>query len=274
MNLVRNPVRLKAAATYDAASDNFDAAPLGFWVRHGERAVQRLALKSGDWVLDVGCGTGASALPAAEVVGNSGQVIGIDVAENMLALARSKAAAQGLQNTHFELADMMNSGYASETFHAVVSVFSVFFVADMEMQTAEFWRMLRPGGQLAMTVWGPGAFQPVAQIFGEELVRRHPGKMMPVRPWERLTEPENLRALLRKAGAYEMTIEFAEDRQSLRTPEDAWVMVMGSGFRWEVEQLNPEDRGPLRDAVVRRVADEGVTEIETSALHAKARKPL
>lgn len=274
MNLVPNPVRLKAAATYDAASDYFDAAPLGFWARHGERAVQRLALKPGDWVLDVGCGTGASALPAAEAVGNSGQVIGIDIAENMLALARSKAAAQGLQNTHFEIADMMSSGYASETFHAVVSVFSIFFATDMEAQASELWRLLRPGGQLSVTVWGPRAFQPVARIFGEELVRRHPGKMLPVRPWERLSEPENLRALLRRAGAYEMTIEFFEDRQPFRTPEDAWVMIMGSGFRWEVEQLSPEDRGPLRDAVVRRVADEAVVEVETSAVHAKARKPL
>ncbi len=55
--------KAKAATTYDAASDHFDDEPLGFWGRIGRRTVERLALAPGDNVLDVGCGTGASALP-------------------------------------------------------------------------------------------------------------------------------------------------------------------------------------------------------------------
>ena len=64
--------KAKAAATYDAAADHFDDEPLGFWKRVGERTVARLALLAGANVLDVGCGTGASALPAAQAVGPNG----------------------------------------------------------------------------------------------------------------------------------------------------------------------------------------------------------
>ena len=273
MNMMQNPLRMKAAATYDAAADRFDAEPLGFWARHGEWAVRRLKLRPRAWVLDVGCGTGASALPAAAAVGLDGQVIGIDVADKMLAVARVKAAAQGLYNTHFEQADMTAMAYDDETFDAVVSVFSIFFVPDMESQAKALWRLVRPGGQLAVTVWGPDAFQPLARFFADELRRVRPDAQELVRPWERLTQPENLRALLRKAGAPEAAIETARDQQTLERPEDAWTLIMGSGYRWEVEQLAMEKRTVLKEALLRRVAEAGIDKVETSALHAVARKP-
>jgi len=65
--------------TYDAAAEYFDNHPLSFWERFGERTVERLALSRGAIVLDVGCVTGASAIPAARRVGWDGHVIGIDL---------------------------------------------------------------------------------------------------------------------------------------------------------------------------------------------------
>ena len=87
--------KAKAAAAYDAASDHFDDAPLSFWDRIGRRTVEGLALPFGGNVLDVGCGTGASALPAARVVGPNGFVIGVDLAARLLDRARDKAKALG-----------------------------------------------------------------------------------------------------------------------------------------------------------------------------------
>ena len=59
-----------------------------FWSRYGGRSVERLRLSPGQRVLDVCCGSGASAIPAAETVGSTGSVVGVDLAENLLALAR------------------------------------------------------------------------------------------------------------------------------------------------------------------------------------------
>jgi ubiquinone/menaquinone biosynthesis C-methylase UbiE len=99
-------VKAKAAATYDTAADHFDDEPLGFWKRIGERTVDCLALPPGANVLDVGCGTGASALPAAQVVGPNGFVVGVDLSARLLDLARTKAAMHRLRNVEFRLADM------------------------------------------------------------------------------------------------------------------------------------------------------------------------
>jgi ubiquinone/menaquinone biosynthesis C-methylase UbiE len=82
---------LKAAITYNAAADHFDDGPLAFWDRYGRRTIERLALAVGASVLDVGCGSGASAIPAAATVGPQGRVLGVDLAERLLALARMKA---------------------------------------------------------------------------------------------------------------------------------------------------------------------------------------
>src|SRR5881409_3355817 len=88
----------RAAFTYNAAADSFDASPLGFWDYFGRRTIELASLPIGSRVLDVCCGTGASALPAAEVVGPKGNVIGVDLANQLLELARTKAVQRRLGN--------------------------------------------------------------------------------------------------------------------------------------------------------------------------------
>src|SRR5271169_5020431 len=112
--------KAKAAVTYDAAADHFDDEPLRFWGRIGSRTVDRLRLPAGAKVLDVGCGTGASALPAAQAVGRDGFVIGVDLASRLLDRARTKATTAGLTNVEFRLADMTALEYPDSSFDAVV----------------------------------------------------------------------------------------------------------------------------------------------------------
>jgi len=66
----------KAKETYDSASDYIDHRALGFWAKYGRETVERLSLRPGSKVLDVCCGSGASAIPAASIVGCGGRVIG------------------------------------------------------------------------------------------------------------------------------------------------------------------------------------------------------
>src|SRR4029079_13520908 len=87
MEKITEPAKLKAATTYNAAADHFDDGPLAFWDRYARATVERLRLKPGSTVLDVGCGSGASAIPAAQAVGPRGSGTGVDVGEPALALA-------------------------------------------------------------------------------------------------------------------------------------------------------------------------------------------
>src|SRR5215469_5748225 len=73
----------RAAFTYNAASDFYDASPLSFWDYFGRRTIELASLSNGSRVLDVCCGSGASALPAAEAVGPKGNVIGVDLAKQL-----------------------------------------------------------------------------------------------------------------------------------------------------------------------------------------------
>src|ERR1700752_2668577 len=101
MNPTPDDAQTKAASTYNSAADYYDHPANFFWERFGRRTVERLQLPLRARVLDVCCGSGASAIPAAEAVGLDGSVLGIDLAENLLELARSKANQRSLKNIQF-----------------------------------------------------------------------------------------------------------------------------------------------------------------------------
>src|SRR5262252_2083389 len=118
--------KTRVARTYNAASDHFDDPANSFWQRFGRRTVERLQLSRGSRVLDVCCGSGASAIPAAEAVGANGFVLGVDLAENLIQLARSKAIHRGLTNIEFRQGDMLNLDLPDFHFEAVICVFGIF----------------------------------------------------------------------------------------------------------------------------------------------------
>src|SRR4029077_10004650 len=138
----------RATFTYNAAADVYDASPLSFWDYFGRRTIELASLASGSQVLDVCCGAGASALPAAEAVGPTGNVIGVDLAKGLLELAREKAIKERLRNITFEVVDMLTLRFSTESFDAVVCVFGIFFVPDMPRAVSELWSRIRPGGKL------------------------------------------------------------------------------------------------------------------------------
>ena len=271
--MLEGSAKLKAAATYNAAADHFDDESLGFWARIGRRTIERLELPPGSIVLDVGCGTGASALPAAEKVGPRGRVIAVDLAERLLEVARQKAERCGFTNMEFATADMEDLGYPDNHFDAVVSVFSIFFVSDMARQVRELWRMVRPGGQLAITTWGPRMLEPGTSAWWKAVKDVRPDLVSTSSPWDRIVEPQALRDLLREAGIFDAKIVAEDGYQTLRSPDDWWTIVLGCGFRWTVEQLKPDAAEQVRSANLAEMRRRNIRSVETNAIFATARKP-
>ena len=266
--------KAKAVAAYNAAADHFDDPPLAFWGRIGSRTVQGLNLEPGQRVLDVGCGSGASALPAALAVGSEGRVIGIDLAENLLALATHKAARLGLENVAFRQADMTELDYPDASFDAVVCVFAIFFVPDMEAQIARLWRLVRPGGRLAVTTWGPDAFEPGGGAFWHAVRQVRPDLGNDFRPWQRITAPDAVARLFLDGGAVEPEVTAEAGVQPLTGVEDWWRIALGSGFRAAIDLLSPEEARRVRELNLARLRREGAVEMVANAVYAVARKPL
>ena len=265
--------KAKAAATYDAAADHFDDEPLGFWKRIGERTVARLALPAGAHVLDVGCGTGASALPAAQAVGSNGFVVGVDLSARLLDRARTKTAMCGLTNVEFRLADMTVLEFPDGHFDAVVSVFSIFFVPDMEGLVRELWRMVRPGGKLAVTTWGPRIFEPAYSRWLAAIKRERPDLHSAFNPWDRITDIEAVRRLLRDGGVTDTEIMAEDGLQRLRSPEDWWIIALGSGLRWTIDQMGPQVTARVRADNVHWLSENKIGSVETNAIYAIGNKP-
>ena len=264
--------KAKAAATYDAAADHFDDEPLAFWERIGRRTVERLGLPAGAKVLDVGCGTGASALPAAHAVGPSGSVVGVDLSTRLLDRARAKARTQGLSNIDFRQADMTSLGYPDGGFDAVVSVFSVFFVPDMESLVRELWRMVRPGGKLAVTTWGPRIFEPAYSRWQSAIKQERPDLYSAFNPWDRITDVESVRRLLRDGGATNIDVIGEDGSQALRTPEDWWTIALGSGLRWAIDQMGPKTAARMQADNVNWLRENKIGRLETNAIYAVGHK--
>lgn len=260
-----------ARRTYAAAADHYLSPALGFWDRWGTATVARLSLRPGAAVLDLCCGAGASALPAARVVGPEGQVVGIDLAAPLLGLARQRAAARGLANVVFREGDATATGLADQSFDAVVCVFGVFFAADMPAFVAEMWRLVRPGGLLAITSWGPEFCEPASSIFWESVQAIAPELFRAFNPWDRLTTEQTVESLLARGGVHGARLEATSgERHPLERPEDFWEVVLGSGYRSTVEALAPGDRERLRERVIGRLRAQGVTSLRNDVVFAVA----
>jgi ubiquinone/menaquinone biosynthesis C-methylase UbiE len=264
---------LRAARTYGAAADHYGLATLSFWDRFGTATVSRLPLAAGDSVLDLCCGAGASAIPAARAVGAAGRVLGIDVAGPLLELARARAAREGLPNIEFRQGDATATGLPDAGFGAVVCVFGVFFVPDMAAFVAEMWRLVRPGGVLAVTTWGPGLFEPANSLFWESVRAAEPALFKAFNPWDEITTPEALAGLFSRAGVARPAIAAISGRHHLDRPDGFWDIVLGSGYRATVDALSQEQRDRLRSGLLSELRSRNVTTLRTDVVFAAARRP-
>ena len=128
------------------------------------RLIGDARIRPGHYVLDIGSGTGYPAVLAAQAVGKRGKVIGLDLAEGMLAVARQKARQAGVTNIVFQQADVTTLSFESSRFDAVISRFCLMFLPDIPKALAEIFRILKPGGYLAAAVWSEAGKNPFVQL--------------------------------------------------------------------------------------------------------------
>src|SRR6201984_3640004 len=129
----------------------------------GEALVQKLGVKKDHKVLDLGCGDGTTALPAAKL---AAEVLGIDVARNLVEAGNRRAQEHGLTNLKFQEGDASNlEQVPDKSFDLVVSIFGEMFAPKPFDVAKEMVRVTRPGGRIVMGNWIPNDPTLVAQIL-------------------------------------------------------------------------------------------------------------
>jgi ubiquinone/menaquinone biosynthesis C-methylase UbiE len=129
----------------------------------GEALVQRLGISKGLKVLDLGCGDGTTALPAAKL---GAEIVGIDIARNLVDAGNRRAQEHGLTNLTFQEGDASNlDRVPDKSFDLVVSIFGAMFAPKPFDVATEMVRVTRPGGRIVMGNWIPNDPTLVAQIL-------------------------------------------------------------------------------------------------------------
>ena len=131
--------------------------------RSGEELVDRIGLGAGQKVLDLGCGDGTTAVPAAR---RGAEVLGVDIAPNLVEAGNRRAREEGLTNLRFVEGDASDlSEHEDSSFDISVSIFGAMFAPKPEDVAKEMVRVTRPGGRIVMGNWIPGDPTLVAQIL-------------------------------------------------------------------------------------------------------------
>jgi ubiquinone/menaquinone biosynthesis C-methylase UbiE len=129
----------------------------------GEALVQRIGIKKGMQILDLGCGDGTTAIPAARLGAN---VVGVDIARNLVEAGNKRAAELGLSNLKFQEGDATNlDKIPDKTFDLVISIFGAMFAPKPSDVAKEMVRVTKPGGRIVMGNWIPNDPTFVAQIL-------------------------------------------------------------------------------------------------------------
>jgi ubiquinone/menaquinone biosynthesis C-methylase UbiE len=188
-----NEYKQGVADFYDRRSQTYDNSEWHLQICH--RLLEYSQVRSGQAVLDIGTGTGHLAIAAAYIVGNQGQVIGIDISAGMLAQAQSKVNALGLSNVEFQLADAEALDYSVDHFDHILCANTFPWMENKEATLRLWHQFLQPGGRIGIHTPADTAY------VGAVVLRRVLAKYgLSLEPSNRLGSVEQCQNLLAKAG--------------------------------------------------------------------------
>jgi ubiquinone/menaquinone biosynthesis C-methylase UbiE len=225
----------RAAITYGQVGPQF-------FSHFGQRLVAIAKISPGSKVLDVATGRGALLFPAAEAVGQYGQVVGIDLAETMVQ-ETFKELARRKMSPHIEVRQMdaEDLPFPDESFDYVLCGFAIFFFPQLNRAMSEFRRVLKPGGRICISTWDKLVREQWSWF--DEIVKdnlppesTHPEESnstsQPV-----FDTPEGLESILAIAGFENIQI-FSEAKEFVySTNEEYWLTLWSHGLRGLLERI-------------------------------------
>ncbi|GAA1185606.1 class I SAM-dependent methyltransferase [Nesterenkonia xinjiangensis] len=248
---------------FSTATSDFDRLGEHLWRPIGDATVTRSAPRPGEKVLDLCCGNGASAIPAARLVAPDGRVDAVDLSQALL--DELEKHAHGLQNVTAVQADA--TSWEQQGYDLVQCVLGIFFFPDMTSGTEHVISRARPGGRVALTIWRRGAVetagrhlqQSIAAVTGVAAEPRPPHLI------DDINTPEAYQEWLLARGLMEPEVT-VEERSIPMTSEIAWLVITGSGFAGMLAGLDAADVDRVREAYLTSLQTEGVERLDVSTL--------
>ena len=240
---------------WDSFSRRYTKIALPEFQPYGDRLVQMASLRRGMWVLDVATGPGEPALTAARRVGLRGLVLGIDFSPAMLRTAASRARQTGIRNVQFRHMDAEHLKLPGMMFERVFCRFGLMLMPNAQKALRETYRVLVPGGRVAVAVWSAQSKVNTLGIVREVLVRHRAFTPPPGAPdFFRFGKAGAIERALKTAGfrdvrSKRMTIEWV-----FADANDFWnSMKQGPSLKRSLVGLSPALRRTIKEEVARRL---------------------
>ncbi len=231
--------KAEVAALYSLVAPTYGTVGPPVFAHFGRRLVELMGLSTGARVLDVAAGRGAILFPAAEKVGASGHVTGIDLAGKMVQETAADIERWGLMQATILHMDAERLAFPGASFDYVLCGFAIFFFPDLERALSEFYRVLRPGGRVGVTF---GRYRDeLARWYEELIVSYHNRYQFQVSPSAgRSRDLEEIKSLLSGAGFIDVRDTYEETEFIYANEEEWWGARWTHGPRFSLERMPPD----------------------------------
>jgi SAM-dependent methyltransferase len=243
MNDDQTARKAKVRTQFNNIAADYDAGP-GCFAHFGRRLVAVADIQPGQRVLDVASGRGAVLFPAAERLGSTGEVVGIDLADEMARATNEEAARRGFP-VRVQVMDAERLDFPAAAFDRVLCGFGVMFFPNQEGALQGFRRVLKPGGRVAVSTWH------LSQAREIEMILHEIGG--PAKPPGWITEPEELKGLLTRAGFSNVRTDLDEHPFHYADIDEYWQQARGTGLRTALDSLDAPQTERIRSILVERV---------------------
>ncbi len=254
----------------------WDNAVMEFLSPMNNEMIRMLQVRDDDIILDVATGTGEPGLTIASLL-KKGKVVGLDLAEEMLAIASENATRRGIQNFETICSDVSTLPFKDESFDGITCRLGFMFFPDMQLALKEMMRVLKPGGQIVASVWNVPEKNLWVSISMERMISMLQLKVpAPGAPGIfRCAQPGCMADMFKQAGLNNLMEHEVIGRLPSKTLESYWNFVSEVSSPLAFSKAEPAVKEDIKKevlAIVSKKFPDGNIELESNALVIRGEK--